>query len=906
MRNKLSDAIKLANKSALMLGSAAAIAMMGVATVAQAQTQDAGVTEEVVVTGIRGALKNAIDIKRNSTAVVDAVSAEDVGKFPDSDVGESLGRVPGVTVGRAFGQGASVSIRGAAPQMTLTQLNGQNVASTGWYDQQAIDRSFNYSLLPSQLIGGMDVYKSSQADLNEGGIGGTVIVKTRKPLDLEANSVFVGAKARTGTISDDISPELSGLYSWKSDSETFGLLVAGATEDFDYIRRGTESDARWWADVSPTTFIQERERTAFDVTTQWAPTDSISMGLHYLSLDLKADNTNTSTYLFPGLDTDTDANGENPNYECEQTNAAGVCVISTVFEPIRGDLAPGWASGALGTETFNQTWGRIAEMSSETLDFDFSYTGEGFKVDFRAGGTEAEGGTNVTTNFSHFASLGDDNMALWAGTIDATGKKIKIIPTSDLNMTLDNYRDLSAPESWAVGKGPNSDEEVYAQVDVEFELDLGAIKSFKTGIRTTDHDVEKASLRGVILTSTPVATSEFYSGTFQVGQDGFTAPKPNLGAMISKTLADVDHWTEERSGRAILNEQNEALYGMFVFEADAVKGNFGLRYIGTEITGKAYAIDGTPLATGDLAQNAYYSNDLSSTKENYHDVLPSVNISFDLTDDVVLRTSASQAISRPNYNDMFTASTQAGYQDTVQGNERLTIGNVGLKPMKSSQADLGLEYYYGDGNMFSATYFVKSIDNFVTTEIQVDQSIGLVSPDTGLDNWEVNTLKNAGGGVIDGVELQLNHAFDNGFGVVFNYTFVNANAPAESYADRIGMFTESSEDSMNLVGYWENDQFSARAAYNWRSEYMIRETGYYGNRMHDDYGSLDLSFGWNATDSLSVTFEAANVLEEDDIQFGAADASTAAFGMKTPLLEGYPAWSFEGEATYMLGVSFKY
>ena len=149
MRNKLSDAIKLANKSALMLGSVAAVAMMGFVGTAHAQESGAEL-EEVLVTGIRGALKNAVDIKRNSTAVVDAVSAEDVGKFPDSDIGESLGRVPGVTVGRAFGQGASVSIRGAAPQMTLTQLNGQNVASTGWYDQQAIDRSFNYSLLPSQ------------------------------------------------------------------------------------------------------------------------------------------------------------------------------------------------------------------------------------------------------------------------------------------------------------------------------------------------------------------------------------------------------------------------------------------------------------------------------------------------------------------------------------------------------------------------------------------------------------------------------------------------------------------------------------------------------------------------------------------------------------------------------------
>lgn len=902
MRNKLSDAINLVNKSVVLLGSVAAVAMMSVSGAAYAQ-DSADQVEEVMVTGIRGALKNAVDIKRNSTAIVDAVSAEDVGKFPDSDIGESLGRIPGVAVGRAFGQGASVSIRGAAPQMTLTQLNGQNVASTGWYDQQAIDRSFNYSLLPSQLIGGMEVFKSSRADLNEGGIGGTVIVKTRKPLDMDANTLYLGAKARTGTISDEVSPELSGLYSWKNDSDSFGVLVAAAAENFDYVRRGTEADARWWSDVSPTTFIQERERSALDLTMQFAPTDNLKMGMHLLSLDLKANNTNTSTYLFPGLDTA----ASNTNYVCSQTNAAGVCVKNTIKQPIRGNLTAGWASGALGTETFNQTWGRMAEMSSDTYDFDVEYAGDSYKVTGRVGGTKAEGGTDVTTNFSHFASLGDYNMALWAGTIDATGKQIKINPTSNLDMTLANYRATSAPESWAIGKGPNSDEEVYGQLDAEFDLELGAIKSFKAGVRTTDHDVEKFSYRGVTKANVvQVPTSQFYSGTFEVGQDGFKAPKPVLSAMIAKTLGDLEGWKEERSGYAALNEQNDALYGMFTFEADSVKGDFGLRYVSTEITGKSYAIDGTPLAAGDLAQNAFYSKKLTATSEKYDDVLPSLNVSFDLTDDLVLRTSASQVMSRANYNDMFTASSQAGYQDTVQGNERLTIGNVGLKPMKSGQADVGLEYYYGDGNLFSATYFVKSINNFVTNEIQVNQSIGLVSPDTGRDNWEVNTLKNAGGGEIDGIELQLNHAFDNGFGIVVNYTYANANAPAESYADRLGVFTESSKDSMNLVGYWENDVYSARAAYNWRSEYMIRETGYYGNRMHDAYGSLDLSFGWNITDSLSLSFEAANVLAEDDVQYGVAEAYTAQYGMKTPLLEGYPAWSFEGEATYMLGLSYKY
>ena len=181
--NKCALAVKLG----LVVG-AAALSMPALAQ--QAATATAGAKEQNVevieVRGIRRSLSESVNAKRFSDAVVDAVSAEDIGQLPDSDVGQALGRIPGVTVGRTFGQGSSVTIRGTDPLMTLTTLNGQNVASTGWYDQMNIDRSFNYSLLPPELIGGMEVYKSSQADLTEGGIGGTVIVRTRKPLALLA------------------------------------------------------------------------------------------------------------------------------------------------------------------------------------------------------------------------------------------------------------------------------------------------------------------------------------------------------------------------------------------------------------------------------------------------------------------------------------------------------------------------------------------------------------------------------------------------------------------------------------------------------------------------------------------------------------------------------------------------
>lgn len=882
------------NKLALSI-SAAVLTGGLVAPLAIAQSGEA--LEEVTVTGIRGALQDAVNIKRGATSLVDAVSAEDVGKFPDSDVGEALGRIPGITVGRAFGQGASVSIRGAAPQMTLTQLNGQNVASTGWFDQIPVDRSFNYSLLPSELIGGIEAYKTSQADLNEGGVGGTVIVKTRKPLDLDANTAWFGTTAKVGTVSDELAPEVSGLYSWKNDSETFGVLVSAAAEDSEYVRRGTESDYRWWGDVAPTTFLQERERKALDVTLQYAPSESLSFTLHSMSLDLEANNTNTSLYLFSLFD--------NGGLTCHTTNAAGLCTSSTTENSQAGDLAPGWASGSLGNETFNQTWGRLSSMSSKTFDFGTEYEGDGFRVSGNIGSSKADGGTDFTTNFSHFPSIrAGDTMSLWEGSIDATGKEIKIHPTMDPSLTLDDYGDTLSPEGWAVGSGPANDEEVYAQVDVEFDLEAGILTSFKTGVRWTDHEVNRRAYRGVITDPVQVASSDIYGGTFEVGSQGFTAPKPNLGAMVAATRASIDEWVEARAGYSDLTEENTALYGMFEFESGAVSGNFGLRYVSTDITRTQYELDGSALAAGDLLRNNGYSYSLTDHNADYSDVLPSVNVVYELSEEVVLRAAASQTISRPNYDDMLVS--YSGFDDSNALNQTARLGSESLSPMKSTNFDLALEYYYGDGNLVSATYFVKSIDDFVTSSFLTDQPIGLVDPDGG-DSWNIETLENAGGADIQGVELQIQHAFDNGFGIAANYTYTDAEAPKEAFMDQLPIFTESSEHAYNLVGYWENDVFSARAAYNYRSEYLIRDGGFwYGNRMHDDYGSLDLSFNWYATENLDVTFEAINVLEEDDIQYGAAGTESTATGMKASLQEGFPAWSFQGEAVYQLGASYKF
>ena len=833
---------------------------------------------EIVVTGIRGSLTNAVNIKRNADGLVDAVSAEDIGKFPDNDVAESLARIPGISVNRQFGQGQQVSIRGASNQLTLTTLNGQTVASTGWYDQQSIDRSFNYSLLPPEMIAGIEVYKSSRADLVEGGVGGTANVRTRKPLDLDAGTIFASAEYDYGTVSKEGNPGVSGLYSWKNDSGTFGILGAIAKQDTRYVRRGTEALYGWEGAVSVNAFEQDRKRTAFDLAAQYKPTESMQFGVHYLSLALDANNANTTVFLFQDVS----------RANCDQFAADGkTCVLATMD---RNNPA---------SRPYLQTFTRAASMKSDTLDFDFSYQGERYLLTARGGRTEASGGTDLTANFG--ARIGDPSDAY--GTFDARGDRVAL-NLANPGWTVNDIRGNVRPSGFAEDSQPNTDKETYFQADIELDVEWRAIDSVKTGVRWADHAVTTENNEAIYDNGRiRKSASNFWRGVTRAGMQGYTIPRPDFGAMQNEARRQITRFKRSRSGYGTISEKNIAFYTMANFTANDIYGNIGVRYIHTNASSDYYGADPGHVDPDGVDANNNVSRQLSTGKASYSDVLPSLNIAYDINEEWVLRAAAAQVISRPNYADMFLTSRFDGLGDVDPNNQTVNIGFIGLKPFKATQADLALEWYYGAGNLASITYFIKDVNNFTTFTSKTGQSIGVIDPRCNCDNWTVNTKINGAGGMINGVELQWQHSFDNGFGAIFNYTYADARADKKNFTDLIGVFSDSSEHTLNTVAYYENKAFSARAAYNWRSEYMIRETGFYGSRMHDDYGTLDFSLGWQLNDNIGVSFNAVNVLEEDSVQRGVAPSRAT---IKAELKNGYPAWTYEGEARYILGFNVRF
>ena len=186
--NKCALAVKLG----LLVGSA----VLTMPALAQEEAAKEQQVEVIQIRGIKASQEASLNVKRYAIATVDAITSEDIGKFPDKNIAESLQRIAGVAINRGFvGEGAEVSIRGVDPTLTQVQMNGQFVASTSWFSQGANKRSFNMDLMPSEMISDLEVYKSPVASLDEGGVGGTVILHTRKPLDLDSNTLFASVEA---------------------------------------------------------------------------------------------------------------------------------------------------------------------------------------------------------------------------------------------------------------------------------------------------------------------------------------------------------------------------------------------------------------------------------------------------------------------------------------------------------------------------------------------------------------------------------------------------------------------------------------------------------------------------------------------------------------------------------------
>ena len=858
--NKLSKCIQ----TALMSTAIGGAALSPTSVMAQQATANDQV-EVIEVSGIRASNKENLNNKRFSDSIVDAINAEDIGKFPDQNVAESLQRIPGVTIQRQFGEGAGVSIRGAGLDLTLTTLNGQNVASTGWFVLEPAKRSFNYELLPSELVGKLEVYKSSQADLAEGGIGGTVVVQTRKPLDLDSLTFYGSLEGQYQSDSGETDPQLSGMFSWKNDESNMGVLVSAIKQDRSLQRQGNEAFWEWGA--GPVGFTQERSRQALAATFQYQPSDKLDIVLNVIDMEMEADNTNYALWL-----TQADASWSG--------NQSTAWIGGNGLAPDPGVQAAGPLNVA-----FYQARPREASMKSDVIDLTINYTGDNYDLTVQIGDTGSSGGTD----FEMVVDDGNGGTPIVDGTYDFTGGN-QTWNTPNLDFASYDPGSLLLGTGAAFNKTPKTDEETYLQADIEFAVEFGPISSIKTGAKISDHETTSRQFffEQAAGFDNRISTGGLSLGTYDVGAGNYQIQQYDANALKAWAKASIIGENEDLGSFSGIQEDNFAIYAMAKYSTDGIRGNFGLRYVSTDAT-STYYVDQTQ----------------ETTSADYAELLPSFNMTMDLSDDVLLRFAAARVMARPQYDDMYVNPSPVGVNDDSPNNQFWIIGNVGLKPFVSNQFDLGLEWYFDEDSLLSATLFKKDLKNFVTinqfTASQDEvQFQGTLRDDE--TQWTVQEKSNGKAAEIEGVELQYQQDYGNGFGAIVNYTYTDTKADDGTFTDQNTVLSDSSRHSYNVTGYYENDDMQIRLAYNWRSEYMLRESGSYGNRLHDDFGSLDLSAVYSVTENIDVKLAINNITEESSVQKGNNNFQSNYSGFT----KGFPLYEYEMARRITAGVSLRF
>ncbi|MGH8446566.1 MAG: TonB-dependent receptor plug domain-containing protein, partial [Solimonas sp.] len=349
-----------------------------------APAADNAAVEEIVVTGIRASLAKSLDTKRNSEAVVEALTAEDIGQFPNTNIAEAMALVPGVTIDRRFGQGERVSIDGTDPSLNLTFLDGHPVAQSTWLYGEQPNRGFDQTQIASEIIGRLEIYKSPEARLTEGSLGGTVLMHTRKPLDMDANSFSGSAGYNYSDQASEGKPSISALYSWKDHSQTFGFNIAAqhyeeqvdrqGIEIFGYVPAssfanvtGIDPNAQVPNFINAAWFQQERKRDSVTANLQFKPTDALEFNLNGLYVKEDFANYNQSVYNWLTL---------SPN-SVDQLNVGSNGVVTS-----------GHSSG--NAPVVYDSAARVSEPTTKGVDLQTAYKGEGWGLSGQIGYSKAD------------------------------------------------------------------------------------------------------------------------------------------------------------------------------------------------------------------------------------------------------------------------------------------------------------------------------------------------------------------------------------------------------------------------------------------------------------------------------------------------------------------------------------
>ncbi len=761
----------------------------GAVLINPAFAQEAATTdtlEEIVVTGLRGSLQQSMEVKRDAMGVVDAITAEDIGKFPDTNLAESLQRIPGVAIDRTNGEGSQVTVRGFGPGYNLITLNGRTVptAEVNLYGNRdnysgGQGRSFDFSNIAAESVSGLEVYKTGQALLPSGGIGATVNIKTRRPFDTPGTQASLGAKGIFDTSvdsGDDVTPEVSGLFSWTNDAESLGFAVFGSYQQRDsgaaigqtndwVVQRasnfmGNSSIVR--AGGNPANFVNppadgelfaipqdsrydfsdlSKERFNGQFVAQFRPIDSLTLTVDYLLVDT-----------------------ESEELRYEQTNW-----FATPFDQLVMD-GEGPVSQALFMQENND--------GQKDMGFEQTYRNQKDELDSIGFNAEWAINDNGTLRFDAHTDTAESNpnnplghsatfVAIAAPVIqqhsvnwdNGDGFPVQSYTLNDAvkgnNNGILDVGDLGTQVSRSATNSQKMDvEEFDLRYTADFDssrLDFGANyrgTEVNNKSRTTQQDLGTWGVgnpRDVELFAPGVVETFCMSCQFEdypVGQAdvAFRADATTLYSILTPAYEALGRTVSVNTSDNTIEEDVLAFYTQFQVQSDlmglpvTVVG--GLRYERTEVT--ASALQTVPTSISWNADNDFLITNSGGLETvtgegEYNHLLPNIDFRVDVTDTLVARMSYSETIARAPYGNLSAATTAgAPNNPTMYGGQTGgTSQDPNLLPLESQNFDISLEWYYADDSYVSVGFFDKTVKNFLGTGVFSRPLFGLLDPTAG-------------------------------------------------------------------------------------------------------------------------------------------------------------------------------
>ena len=765
-RRPLSQAISL------ILGSTVLLPV-----VSQAAEQDATTLDEIVVTGIRSSLESSMKLKRDSQGVVDGIVAEDIGKFPDTNLAESLQRISGVSIDRSIGEGSKVTVRGVGPDFNLVLLNGRQMPGSSLQDTGASNsRSFDFANLASEAVAAVEVYKTSRSETPTGGIGAAINIKTTRPLDAPGLHTSVGVKLVNDTSADNLpsalqgdsfTPEISGIFSNTFADGKFGVALTASYQvrDLGYNQaavgngwRPFAGDENNWGTVPnegapgsenvtnhpaaddiysvPQNLGYsvngiERKRTNGQLTLQFAPTDAITTTLDYTYSENKvAQQRNELSVWFnfgPSVSSWTDGPVAGP-----------ILYSETINGPNYSDTSMGGAKFATKNE-------------NESLGFNFKWDATdrlGFELDYHdssaESGADSPYGSNAVLGVAGFfrgTTTGDfskdfpvisivvpgtaDTLEEQAALMQVTGSSFRNsymlaeIQQGRLNGHFDFTESSRLDFGVAMTEVNNRSAFSNVQQDSWGGTSPGAFPD-----EVWIPDTVRPYFDNISGSSNPNLFNSFFTWDFETVRQ-LAADFGNPAMYEANPEFTTDRRTKEDSNSAFVQ---------YVQNWDTkipVEMALGLRYEKTEVTSSALV----PTATGInwVANNEFsviFSDPGFTTLEGEYDyLLPSADFAFDVRDDMKLRLSYGETIGRPGWGDIQGGQT-LNQLARINGGTGAQ-GNPALKPLESQNIDLSFEWYYAEGSYLSVGYFKKNIDNYVGISTITETPFNLPHPGQG-------------------------------------------------------------------------------------------------------------------------------------------------------------------------------